>query len=118
MPTLTQKLARTSEDKVADRWKEQGWNILARNYRGTGFEIDLIAHKKNTVSFIEVKARTQLGVWSLSEFITKKKSASIRRGALHFITHQAPDANHYRFDLCLLTANGKMTVIPDILASD
>lgn len=112
------KVARSSEDEVANRWRERGWRILARNYRGTGFEIDLIAHKDNTVSFIEVKARTRLGIWSLSEFITPRKSMSLRRGAKHFITHQAPDADHYRFDLCLLTTDGKMTVVSDVLPSD
>ncbi len=35
-----------------------GYRILERNYVAAGYEIDLIARKKNVVAFVEVKART------------------------------------------------------------
>ena len=103
------------ENAVAAWWCARGWQILARNYRGRGFEIDLIAAKARCVTFIEVKARQRDLERPLAEFITPRKSAALRRGAQHFIANQQPDADHYRFDLCLYTAAGKISILPDIL---
>ena len=107
---------REGEDAVAAWWQARGWRVLARNYCGRGFEIDLIVSKARTLSFVEVKARQCDLLHTLDEFITPRKRKALQRGAQHFIAKQQPEAEHYRFDLCLYNAQGKVTVLPDVLA--
>lgn len=104
------------EERVARYWQQRGWLVLARNYRGRGFEIDLIVQRGNTLVFVEVKARRRLNGWQLHEFITEQKRRALQRGAERFIAERRPVADCYRFDLCLLTAN-EITVVTDVLAS-
>ena len=111
-----QQRAREGEDAVAVWWEARGWQIVARNYRGRGFEIDLIACKARHLAFIEVKARRRDLTRTLVEFITPRKRKALQRGAQHFITEYQPDVDHYRFDLCLYNAQGKITLLSDVLA--
>lgn len=104
------------EERVARYWQSNGWLILAKNYRGRGFEIDLIVQRGGTLVFVEVKARQYSGDWQLHEFITEQKRRSLQRGAEQFIAEYHPEADCYRFDLCLLLG-GELTVITDILGS-
>lgn len=112
----SQRRAREGEDAVAVWWEAQGWQILARNYRGVGFEIDLIVIKARCLVFVEVKARRRSLRRSLAEFIPARKRLALQRGAQHFLSTHQPDADHYRFDLCCYDAQGMITVLPDVLA--
>ena len=114
--TNNHRLGREGEERVARYWQDHGWFVLARNYRGRGFEIDLIVQRGSTLVFVEVKARRCLDDWQLHEFITEQKRRALQRGAEQFIAERCPDADCYRFDLCLLSAN-KITVVTDVLAS-
>ncbi len=111
-----QQRAREGEEAVAAWWAARGWQILARNYRGVGFEIDLIATQARHLVFIEVKARRRDLSRALTEFITSRKRVALQRGAQHFISTHQPRADHYRFDLCFYNAHGVVTVLPDVLA--
>jgi len=51
-------LGNTGEDAAAKHLKKHGYKIIERNYVAVGYEIDIIAESKNTLSFIEVKSRT------------------------------------------------------------
>ena len=51
-------LGNIGEDAAAKFLKKQGYKILERNYVAVGYEIDIIAQKKDVLSFIEVKSRT------------------------------------------------------------
>lgn len=115
LTTRQQRQGRTAEQAVAAWWQARGWRILASNYRGTGFEIDLVATKARTLVFIEVKARQHTATWTLAQFITPRKAAALRRGALHFISKHQPDVDHYRFDLCLYRDGKEITIFPDVL---
>ncbi len=94
----------------------RGWQVLARNYRGRGFEIDLVARQARNLVFIEVKARQRDVTRPLVEFITPRKRKALRRGAQHFLNAHQPDVDHCRFDLCLYDVRGEITVFPDVLA--
>ena len=114
--TNNHRWGKQGEELVARYWQERGWVVLAKNYRGRGFEIDLIVQRGRTLVFVEVKARRYLGDWQLTEFITEQKGRALQRGAKRFLAERCPDADSYRFDLCLLIGN-KITVVSDILAS-
>jgi putative endonuclease len=50
-------IGRCFEGAAAQWLIGQGYQIIQRNYTISGGEIDIIAQKENTVSFVEVKAR-------------------------------------------------------------
>ncbi|MDE3269252.1 MAG: ribonuclease HII [Pseudomonadota bacterium] len=113
-PIKTMNLGNRAEELVANAWQRQGWRVLARNYRGIGFEIDLITQRGKTLVFVEVKARSSLAKnWQVEDFISERKRSSLQRGAEHFIASQTPTADHYRFDLCIVV-NNHINVLTDV----
>ncbi len=57
----------------------KGYRVLARNFNAPGGEIDLIAQRGETIAFIEVKARPDLGQAAIA--ITEQKRRRIGRAA-------------------------------------
>ena len=49
------------EDAACAFLMQRGWTILGRNVRRGRGEIDVIARKRDTVAFVEVKRRSGLG---------------------------------------------------------
>lgn len=47
------------EDAVAAHYEAEGYRVVARNYRSSHKEIDLIVENEHYLVFIEVKARVQ-----------------------------------------------------------
>lgn len=52
------KTGKKGESLAAAYMEERGYRILEKNYRSGRLEVDLIAIKKDTLHFIEVKTRT------------------------------------------------------------
>jgi putative endonuclease len=50
-------LGKKGEDLAADHLKKAGYRIVFRNWKWGKHEIDIIADKKDTIVFIEVKTR-------------------------------------------------------------
>ena len=50
-------LGKNGEDAVAKHLEKNGFFIVAKNYRKNLGEIDIIASKKQTICFVEVKTR-------------------------------------------------------------
>lgn len=62
----------------------RGWRVLARNYRMSNGEIDLIAAKRGVIAFVEVKSRAAIDEARTS--ITHEKRRRISRAATHWLT--------------------------------
>lgn len=94
-----------AERIVEGALRRAGWRILARNYRGPGYEIDLVVADPGTLIFVEIKYRKHsLEGAELSGLIGSGKRKSLYRGARAFLSRLPhgclPDV--LRFDLAFL----------------
>lgn len=69
------------EDKAASYLKRKGYKILERNYRNHFCEIDIIAQKKDTVVFTEVKSRSSDDFGAPAEAVDLRRRGRICRAA-------------------------------------
>lgn len=95
------------ERYVAQFLEAKGYEIIARNYRIRGGEIDIIARKGDTLAFVEVKTRKKGALTSGEEAITKAKKSFIIKAAERFISEYDDEVDG-RFDVAAVdmdTAN-------------
>lgn len=97
------EFGRLCEALAADSLVAAGWCIVARNYRFGRREIDLIASRRRTVAFIEVKGRRGPGFGHPLEAITWRKRDEIRRVAEHWVARHGRAGQIYRFDAIAIT---------------
>lgn len=78
-----------------------GWRILKHRYKTKAGEIDLIAKRRKTVAFIEVKARKNRT--TALEAVTPASQKRIARAARIFVTEH-PKAGFFtlRFDVIVI----------------
>lgn len=95
--------------------QEKGYKILARNWRTRYCEIDIVALKDSTISFIEVKYRATTRQGTGLDYITPKKLQQMHFAAEMWIT------NHHWYgqvSLAALEVAGKdfkvTNFVPDI----
>lgn len=69
-----------AEGRVSAALVARGWDVLARNWRGGGGEIDLIVRRAGEVRFVEVKARRE-GDPRSDEAVNPRKQARLRLAA-------------------------------------
>ena len=81
----------------------QGLRIVARNYRTTRGEIDIIADDGGTLAFIEVRMRSGSAFGGAEESIDRRKRQRIVAAARHFLASGASAEPPCRFDAMLLT---------------
>jgi putative endonuclease len=72
-----QELGRWGELVAARHLEEQGYKVLARNFRTRYGEIDLVALLGETTVFVEVKARSGVGFGLPEESVTATKRAHL-----------------------------------------
>lgn len=61
----------------------RGYRVIARNYLTSGGEIDLIAARRGTIAFVEVKSRPRID--QARTAITAEKRRRMSRAASHWI---------------------------------
>ena len=74
-----------SEIIASNYLKEKGYKIIATNYKNKIGEIDVIAKDKDTIVFVEVKARLSQAFGHPLEAINAEKQLKIRRVAELFL---------------------------------
>lgn len=96
-----------AENFIANILQKDGWKILSKRYRGIGFEIDLIAYKKNVLKIVEVKARTQLNIDQnfVENLINENKKKSLIKGTFSFLNKNSIYYNDISFDLYIYLFN-------------
>ncbi len=76
---------RAAEDLAATHLTAQGLQILSRNYRVAGGEIDLIARHGAELVFVEVRSRRSAAFGSAAESVTPAKRRRILLAAQHYL---------------------------------
>lgn len=89
------------EDFTAALLQDKGYEVLCRNYRVKGGEIDIIARKDDMLAFVEVKTRTKGALVSGEEAITPQKKKFIIKAAQRYISEYEDDVDG-RFDVCVV----------------
>ena len=87
-------------ERIACRYlMRHGFDILARRYRNSNGELDIIAFENETLAFVEVKTRSSRKFGEPWEFVDWYKLHRIRRTAEKFIVDQDMNRYTYRFDI-------------------
>jgi len=91
-------------ERVAERHlRQQGYQILERNYRCGHREIDLIVNRGDLVAFVEVKTRAGGGYGHPLAAITPRKRREIERVARRWQARHGLPGTIYRFDAVAVT---------------
>ena len=101
-----QELGKLGEDLVAGKLADSGWQILSRNFRGTGFELDIVALKNGTLICVEVKTRS-FGSFreeepDLARIVPPRKIEFLKRGLDYFCGEKDLSPMGIRVDLAMI----------------
>ncbi|WP_199263172.1 YraN family protein [Desulfobulbus oligotrophicus] len=95
----TVDIGRQGEQLAITFLKRQGYRIVARNYRKSFGEVDIIAQQKNTLVFVEVKTRQSTRFGTPFEAVDCRKQRQLSRIAQDYLqSHDSADVSA-RFDV-------------------
>jgi len=94
-----QKFGKQSESIAVSYLKKHGYKIIEQNYRTKLGEIDIIAKEKDTIAFIEVKARRSAHFGNPKWAVTPKKQRKISMVALLYLKTTGQSSAKARFDV-------------------
>ncbi len=78
-------LGRHGEDLVARWYTSEGHELLARNWRCSSGELDLVARDGSTIVFCEVKTRSSTRYGSPFEAVDRRRQQRMRAAAAEFL---------------------------------
>jgi len=99
MRNSRRKFGEKSESIAASYLKKQGYKIIEQNYRTKLGEIDIIAKDKDTIAFVEVKARRSGQFGNPKWAVTPKKQRKISMVALQYLKTNGQSNVKARFDV-------------------
>lgn len=92
-------LGNSGESRAASFLIDNGYKILAKNYRTKSGEIDIVASDKDTICFVEVKTRSTDRFGFPQEAILNSKKRRIAKTALLFLKEKKLLDKKARFDV-------------------
>jgi putative endonuclease len=92
-------LGAEGEARAAAWLERQGWQLLGRNVRCGGVEIDVVARRGPVLAFIEVKTRCGRGAGMPEEAVDARKRARLVRGAGAWLAQHGGRGWRARFDV-------------------
>lgn len=108
----TRDIGNIGEKAVCRYLRLRGYRILDRNYTIRGGEIDIVAFKRKTIHFVEVKTRKVNSITTGEEAITKEKRRFIIKTAKHYCATQKKRFDSVCFDVAVVThENNKVSKI-------
>jgi putative endonuclease len=102
-----------AEEAAAEYISARGCRVIARNFRTSLGEIDLIAEEENTLVFVEVRSRRDVSRGLPQETVNRKKQQKIRRVAVQYLDCRQAAERPCRFDVVgvLLGEQGRVRSI-------
>lgn len=97
---------KTGELAASKYLKSKGYKILAKNFRKTYGEIDIIVQKGENIAFVEVKTRKSDAFGTPAEFVTVQKQQKIIKAAYTYIQENDLDAE-FTFDIVEVYLDGR-----------
>lgn len=96
------RLGLSAESRAALLLFAKGYRIAARRWKTPFGEIDIVARRRRTLVFVEVKARERAD--EAAEAVTERAKRRIIAAAELWLAHHPDDAGRYiRFDVILVT---------------
>jgi putative endonuclease len=89
MKTLNRSTGRAGEAIAVRMLQDKGYRILKRNFSNRFGEIDIIAQDRDTLVFVEVKAKTGIEYGSPEDMISPGKLHRIRNMAMLYMNGQS-----------------------------
>ncbi|MBL4781450.1 MAG: YraN family protein [Porticoccaceae bacterium] len=100
----------SAESLACHYLREQGLEIIERNYRTRRGEIDIIARHADTLVFIEVRLRSNPRFGGAAHSIDTRKQARLISAAQHYLLKTGlTDAQPCRFDAICMNALASST---------
>lgn len=92
-----------AEEKAAQHLAALGRDILHRNYRLRGGEIDIVSRDGDAIVFSEVRHRSGASHGSAAESVTPRKLALLRRAAEAYLLRECGGSEVFcRFEIVAL----------------
>ena len=115
MKSEEQRFGKSAEDLAEQLLRNKGYQILERNVRLPGGELDLIVQHDDMLVFVEVKARRTKTHGGAPYAIYRRKEQRIIKLAAQYMARrpiETSDPRPCRFDviLCQQYVNGKMDI--------
>ena len=92
-----------AEDYVASELTNDGYRLLARNWRGGGGELDIVAIRDGCLRFVEVKARVDTEIVAIEDAVNHSKQRKLINAAEAFLLHENPRHSEVCFLVVLVT---------------
>lgn len=96
------QLGQEAEERAAQHLQQQGFSILARNFRCRTGELDIVARRDQLLVIAEVRLRSSNAFGGAAASISHTKRQRILRAARYLLLRQPALAKlRVRFDTCL-----------------
>ena len=110
------QLGRDGEDRAARWYAQHGFEILARNWRTAGGEIDLICARGDLLAIVEVATRWSSAQGQPAGGVTPATQRRLRALAAQYLAQSRPGTSriegHVRFDVVAIVGT-TLEVIED-----
>ncbi len=106
--TYKRNLGRRGEEVAADYLRQQGYVLLARNWRCPAGEVDIVAREGETLAFVEVRTRRAGGrLGTPEESVTPRKQARMVEVAQTYLQEAGLDDAAWRIDVVAIEVGGR-----------
>lgn len=103
---------RDAESLVCGFLEKQGMRVVARNFRGRGGEIDIVARDGGVVVFVEVRFREGNACGAPEETVTPEKRRRIVSAARAYLATISPgEWKEARFDVAAVEGSGPSAAV-------
>lgn len=102
MKTTTDK-GRSAEGRAAAHLASLGYEIVERNARTAGGEIDIVAREGDELVFVEVRSRADDSSGGPEETVGRAKQRRVARAAAAYLVERNPHRATCRFDVVAIT---------------